>query len=270
MVHHPSIRLALPPSTFFDYPPAHEPASIAPAPFPFSPFTIPEEVYTKWLDIKIPLYVAVVYTIVVKSLNKYNRSRGGKPWAISKTRTFFWLVVLHNVFLAVYSAWTFVGIIAAGFGRSFVAPWKWSEGGLMATIDSMCKIQGSKGYGNATVYDSSPNVNLWLSSHPTTHQLLESHPPSALTPGRLWNEGLAFYGWIFYLSKFYEIIDTIIILMKGKQSSNLQSYHHAGAIISMWIGIRYMSPPIFIFVFFNSGIHALMVSSRVSSIPDLR
>ncbi|KAJ9097076.1 hypothetical protein QFC20_006272 [Naganishia adeliensis] len=268
--HHPSVRFSLPPSAFFDYPPAHEAASIAPPPYPYSPFTIPEDIYRTWLDIKIPLYVAVVYTIVVKSLNKYNRSRGGKPWAISKTRAFFWLVVLHNVFLAVYSAWTFVGIVSAGYGRSFIAPWKWSQGGLLATIDSMCKIQGPKGYGNATIFDSSPAVNLWLSSHPATSQLLESHPPSALTPGRLWNEGLAFYGWIFYLSKYYEILDTVIILMKGKQSSNLQSYHHAGAIISMWIGIRYMSPPIFIFVFFNSFIHALMYTYYVVTSFSIR
>lgn len=92
----------------------------------------------------------------------------------------------------------------------------------------------------------------------------------------MWEEGLAFYGWLFYLSKFYEVIDTAIIIAKGKKSSLLQTYHHAGAMICMWAGIRYvytgnllisvsnvyysfMSPPIWIFCVFNSLIHTLMV-----------
>ncbi|KAJ3498664.1 hypothetical protein NLG97_g953 [Lecanicillium saksenae] len=76
--------------------------------------------------------------------------------------------------------------------------------------------------------------------------------------GRLWNEGLAYYGWIFYMSKFYEVLDTFIIIAKGKPSSTLQTYHHAGAMLSMWAGMRYMSAPIWLFVLFNSFIHALM------------
>ncbi|KAL6452994.1 elo-1 Elongation of long chain fatty acids protein 1 [Candida maltosa Xu316] len=69
---------------------------------------------------------------------------------------------------------------------------------------------------------------------------------------------LEVFGWLFYISKFYEVIDTIIILLKGKPSSLLQSYHHAGAMLGMWAGIRYQSPPIWIFVVFNSFIHTLM------------
>jgi hypothetical protein len=69
---------------------------------------------------------------------------------------------------------------------------------------------------------------------------------------------LTYLGWLFYLSKFYEIIDTLIILIKGRPSSLLQSYHHAGAMMCMWSGIRYQAPPIWIFVLFNSFIHSLM------------
>lgn len=43
------------------------------------------------------------------------------------------------------------------------------------------------------------------------------------------------------MSKFYEVLDTVIILLKGRPSSLLQSYHHAGAMMSMWAGIRYQS-----------------------------
>lgn len=78
--------------------------------------------------------------------------------------------------------------------------------------------------------------------------------------GSLWEEGLGYWGYLFYLSKYYEIIDTIIILMKGRRSSFLQTYHHAGAIITMWSGINYKAPPIWIFVIFNSFIHTIMYS----------
>ncbi len=63
--------------------------------------------------------------------------------------------------------------------------------------------------------------------------LLATARSTLLDTGRIWNEGLAFYGWIFYLSKFYEVLDTFIILAKGKLSSTLQTYHHAGAMMCM-------------------------------------
>ncbi|OAD65736.1 hypothetical protein PHYBLDRAFT_160780 [Phycomyces blakesleeanus NRRL 1555(-)] len=74
----------------------------------------------------------------------------------------------------------------------------------------------------------------------------------------LWNDSLAYWGYIFYLSKFYEVIDTIIILLKGRRSSLLQTYHHSGAMITMWAGIRYQAQPIWIFVVFNSFVHSVM------------
>ncbi|CAO3639509.1 unnamed protein product [Cunninghamella echinulata] len=59
----------------------------------------------------------------------------------------------------------------------------------------------------------------------------------------LWNDSLGYWGYIFYLSKYYEVIDTMIILLKGRRSSLLQTYHHAGAMITMWSGIRFRAPP---------------------------
>ncbi|CAI2174781.1 6253_t:CDS:2 [Funneliformis geosporum] len=56
----------------------------------------------------------------------------------------------------------------------------------------------------------------------------------------------------------YEVIDTVIILLKGRRSSFLQTYHHAGAMITMWSGMNFKAPPIWIFVVFNSFIHSVM------------
>ncbi|KAI8137764.1 ELO family [Fennellomyces sp. T-0311] len=76
--------------------------------------------------------------------------------------------------------------------------------------------------------------------------------------GFLWDDSLGYWGYLFYLSKFYEVIDTAIILLKGRRSSLLQTYHHSGAMLTMWAGIRYRATPIWIFVLFNSFVHSVM------------
>jgi hypothetical protein len=187
-------------------------------------------------------------------LNRVNVARGHKPWAISKTAIFQWLVVLHNVFLAVYSAWTFVGMWN-GLKRTIPSPS--GPDGLIGVVDSLCKLHGPAGLSNSVSY--SPDTSSWVGSA----SLLENGIPSATVSGRLWNECLAFYGWFFYLSKFYEVIDTAIILAKGKRSSTLQTYHHAGAMMCMWAGMRFMTPAIWLFCFLNSGVHAMMVSLQL-------
>ncbi|KAF6827015.1 Elongation of fatty acids protein sre1 [Colletotrichum musicola] len=246
----------LPPASLFQFPPdgAHMaippplPGSIAAAP----PFEIPDNIFTAVLDPKVPITIAATYAVTVKLLNKYNKSNNRKPWGISKTKPFFLFVVLHNVFLAVYSAWTFWGMLG-GMRRSVVSPF--GPNGLAATADSFCQLNGNAGFGSATVYNET--VGYWSSLTGQSALGFDGRPSREAT-GRIWNEGLAFYGWIFYLSKFYEVLDTFIILAKGKPSSTLQTYHHAGAMMCMWAGIRYMSAPIWMFVLVNSFIHAMM------------
>lgn len=71
---------------------------------------------------------------------------------------------------------------------------------------------------------------------------------------------LAPYTWLFYISKYYEVVDSMILVIKGKTVSNLQSYHHAGALLAMWIAYRYQSQAVWVFVAFNSGVHTAMYS----------
>lgn len=53
--------------------------------------------------------------------------------------------------------------------------------------------------------------------------------------GSVWHAGgLGFWITHFYLSKFYEFIDTWIIMLKGREPIFLQTYHHAGIVIFMW------------------------------------
>jgi hypothetical protein len=248
------VLATLPAASLFRFPPNTSPAFIPPPP-PGSianaaPFAIPDSFYQASLDPKVPLTIAALYTITVKALNRYNYSNGKKAWAVTRSPLFFGFVVLHNVFLAVYSAWTWWGMLGA-LRRSIVNPT--GPTGWSGTVDSFCRLNGQAGLGNAAFF--SEDSQRWESYGPG----MAAGGPSRSDTNRIWNEGLAFYGWVFYLSKFYEVLDTFIILAKGKPSSTLQTYHHAGAMMCMWAGMRYMSAPIWMFVFVNSGIHAMMV-----------
>ena len=253
----PSLHVTHPPWSLVKFPPTAEPQALSPPESDFTfarPFNIDAELYSNLLHVAYPITVALVYASVVTYVNQVNKKRDNKPWAFSKTTVFYCFVVLHNVFLAVYSGWTFAGMFNAI--RHSWPGWE-GEHGLTGAVDALCKIHGPRGLGSAATFNSTSST--WGYTDRTLS--LAGSSPDSMDVGRIWNEGLAFYGWLFYLSKFYEVVDTMIVLAKGKRSSTLQTYHHAGAMLSMWAGIRYMSPPIWMFVFINSGLHALMVRS---------
>lgn len=214
---------------------------------PPSPFS--NELLTKLFEASMhvltPLTIAIVYFTTVHYVNPIVRQRqlrqagidplkpGKKPakaprlqaapYAIAKLGIFKLLVLLHNVFLCVYSVWTFVGMLKAFSHTTHqIRAWTNSTSALTNFVHAVCDLE-----------------------HGVFQQTVGNH-------------NLALYGWWFYMLKFYEVLDTVIILLKGRPSSLLQSYHHAGAMMCMWSGIRYQSPPIWIFVVFNSFIHLLM------------
>lgn len=249
------VRVGLPPASLLKFPPDELPGTVpAPQldePTWYQPFNIPAGLYSQLLDVRVPITIASVYAVTVVIINRINKSRGYKPYAFSQSRSFKTFVILHNVCLAVYSMWTFAGMF-----RAFRNTWpSFEENGVVGVVDALCKCNGPRGYGNAATYDTT--VNKWSIQNPE-YKLAEGGVPDPTDVGRLWNQGLAFLGWIFYLSKFYEVLDTAIILAKGKKSSTLQTYHHAGAMMCMWAGIRYIAPPIWIFTLVNSAIHAMM------------
>jgi hypothetical protein len=242
----------------FKFPPDSAPPPITnpytPEPTFSNPFHIPQDIFEGALGYKVPLAIASVYAVTVTYFNWYNRQHGNKPWRIAKTRPFFAFVIFHNVFLSVYSAITCVAMVRA-LKHSF--PHYSDPNAVVGTVDALCKINGPRGLGDAVTYNST--THSWASKNANILVDPATGLPDPTDVGRIWNEGLAFWGWWFYLSKFYEVLDTAIILAKGKRSTTLQKYHHAGAMLSMWAGMRFMAPPIWMFVLVNSGIHAMMV-----------
>lgn len=223
------------------------------------PFPIDPEFYNAALATTVPITFAAGYFTFVVLMNQINRRRTYRAWGLSKTKAFFGFTVIHNILLALYSAVTFAAMVRMVY-VSF--PGWFGEHGVVGAVDGLCKMHGPRGYGEAVTYNST--TQSWSSKNHFVNLGPGGILPDDTDVGRFWNEGLAFWGWFFYLSKFYEVLDTVIILAKGKRSSTLQTYHHTGAMFCMWAGIRYMSTPIYLFVLINSFIHSLMVSSSPS------
>eukprot|EP00934_Nitzschia_sp_Nitz4_P001534 Nitzschia sp. Nitz4//scaffold199_size41809//17418//18254//NITZ4_007451-RA/size41809-processed-gene-0.31-mRNA-1//-1//CDS//3329540564//1534//frame0 len=75
----------------------------------------------------------------------------------------------------------------------------------------------------------------------------------------LWQDaGLGVWNFIFYLSKYYEFMDTWVLVLKGKKPSLLQVYHHTGVAFCMWMGVLSHSSWLKYVTMLNSIIHTLM------------
>ncbi|KAJ2522735.1 hypothetical protein GGI11_001647 [Coemansia sp. RSA 2049] len=78
------------------------------------------------------------------------------------------------------------------------------------------------------------------------------------TDGTVWNSALFAHLYLFYLSKYYELVDTVIIILKGRKASLLQIYHHAGVILVMHTANYYTSPCSVFIIWENAGVHTIM------------
>lgn len=62
----------------------------------------------------------------------------------------------------------------------------------------------------------------------------------------------------FYLSKYLEYIDSFYLPLMAKPPSFLQSFHHLGAPMDMWLFYKYRGECVWIFVLLNGFIHFIM------------
>lgn len=91
-----------------------------------------------------------------------------------------------------------------------------------------------------------------------TNGVLATYCDGVLGKNYMWNAGIGRLAFLFYLSKYYEFVDTMILVVKQKKVSILQSYHHAGAVLVMW-GLCYtQATSVVVFVGLNSAIHTVM------------
>mmetsp|Transcript_11275 Transcript_11275/g.19889 ORF Transcript_11275/g.19889 Transcript_11275/m.19889 type:complete len:263 (-) Transcript_11275:1993-2781(-) len=64
--------------------------------------------------------------------------------------------------------------------------------------------------------------------------------------------------YLFYLSKYVEFMDTLFLIVKGKQVTWLHFLHHCGAALNMGMLYHSKMEAIFIFIVLNGYIHTIM------------
>eukprot|EP00316_Scyphosphaera_apsteinii_P012698 CAMPEP_0119339832 /NCGR_PEP_ID=MMETSP1333-20130426/99165_1 /TAXON_ID=418940 /ORGANISM="Scyphosphaera apsteinii, Strain RCC1455" /LENGTH=219 /DNA_ID=CAMNT_0007351445 /DNA_START=267 /DNA_END=926 /DNA_ORIENTATION=- len=76
--------------------------------------------------------------------------------------------------------------------------------------------------------------------------------------------GVATWALIFYVSKYYELVDTWILVLKNSdgryQPSLLQKYHHSGVVLMIWLGMLTQANGGIWGITLNASIHVLMYS----------
>ena len=65
---------------------------------------------------------------------------------------------------------------------------------------------------------------------------------------------------LFYISKYYEFVDTFLLYLNGKSPIFLQKYHHVGAVICWHLMYLYKVEGIWIATILNSFVHTVMYS----------
>lgn len=201
---------------------------------------VSSEIYKLSLDARVPITIAILYITICTTLQQRVTSGKLNGFSFCQGKAFFRLTIIHNSLLAIYSAASFMGFARVLF---HVASTAWNTGDQSyrteRIMDLICHL----------------DINL-LKTSGAASEYIHSRTRES------WLEANLIYGWFFYISKIYELLDTFIIVGRGKPPGLFQIYHHAGALICVWAGLVYRATPLWSFIFMNCGIHALMVGSK--------
>jgi len=79
--------------------------------------------------------------------------------------------------------------------------------------------------------------------------------PATQPRGALW-----FWSYLYYLSKYYELLDTVLQLLKGRPPPHffLNVYHHAVVLLMAWSWLENVQSLSFIGLLFNASVHVVM------------
>lgn len=111
------------------------------------------------------------------------------------------------------------------------------------------------------------SVNVWTL---TVEHLNRDGYIDTVCSDRLWMDGMNYWGFLFYLSKYWELLDTFLLVWKGRQPSFLQVYHHAVTLICAYMLQASHSTVMFLFVGLNSTIHTIMYAYYALTVLGIR
>lgn len=154
----------------------------------------------------MPFMTVAIYLLAVFYMNRRNKARSHKPWISTNTGAARFIIFAYNSALSAFSAWVFISSF-----RILQRRWPSSNDTnyVSRAVDIVCNIDGG---------------------HPNGFQ------PNRDNPSR--SDSIGYYVWLFYLSKYVELIDHFITLIKGKEVSFMHAFHHAGAILVLWVASR--------------------------------
>eukprot|EP01112_Ceratiomyxa_fruticulosa_P016362 TRINITY_DN4929_c0_g1_i1.p1 TRINITY_DN4929_c0_g1~~TRINITY_DN4929_c0_g1_i1.p1 ORF type:complete len:234 (+),score=29.25 TRINITY_DN4929_c0_g1_i1:325-1026(+) len=69
---------------------------------------------------------------------------------------------------------------------------------------------------------------------------------------------VVFWLYVFYLSKIYEFLDTILQVLRKKSLQFLHVYHHVTTFYLCWIGMEHQVPYQWLDAALNAGVHIVM------------
>ena len=69
---------------------------------------------------------------------------------------------------------------------------------------------------------------------------------------------IPYWVYIFYISKYYELLDTVFIVIKKRPTQFVQTWHHNVVLHMFWIGMETRMFQCFPLVVFNSLVHVFV------------
>jgi hypothetical protein len=159
----------------------------------------------------------------------FSPKKGAIPPKLSSVWTM--LFFAHNVFMSVFS----------GVCTYYVVPIAWEV--LSRTNEDACTGKWQ---------------SMWLANRAQS-------PKLSLNPSNFTESYLPMFIYLFYLSKYYEFMDSFILLIKGRKPIFLQVYHHVGAVFIMYLSTVTWSCSGMIFVAFNAPTHTIMYTYYAAS-----
>lgn len=93
---------------------------------------------------------------------------------------------------------------------------------------------------------------------------------SVVCDSTTWNMGLNKWGMLFYLSKYWELVDTFLLVWKRRSPSFLQVYHHAVTIVCAYLLQASHTPATFLFVGLNATVHTVMYAYYALALLGIR
>lgn len=133
---------------------------------------------------------------------------------------------------------------------------------------------GPKLLGNKTKFDLSLTLRYWnlflaiLSllmflgmAPPCFSFFLEKGPKEliCLPQGELYHGSQMFWVWLFALSKYIELIDTVFLVLRGRPVSFLHYYHHTTVLLYTWFSMNTLPGGVgYVFSIMNSAVHTIM------------